>query len=445
MSNIYFILFIIFIFILLNSNTIDFFTEVPKKLNSYELSNLKKGQDIMTEMLQIFNNLCRTNNLKYWCVGGTLIGAIRHKGWIPHDADIDLAMVEDDYSKIRTILQNKLPNGYWFQDKITDKSYKHNYLGKIRYLYAHYQDDTDPSSIHKGLQLDIFIFRKSKTNILKAPWNNPKGDIKNISKNIIFPLKELKFENINVYVPNNYKKYSIDSWGSFPPKELPLKDQYPHEGRISFSIPDYIIEKYSNLYPKDVKYIKYKNLDIMFPKNNELQISNQQVWVDHTGLTTKRPEIMFNYILSNIQIKPGMKILDIGCGCGEIALEFYIKFHKSIDYFGIDVVDKLLEINKINMKDYTFKNVSDFKFLNIFYDIIMFMGYGHSIEEYINNIVLLKNANFIILESHTGKNNFLVKYNKILLTKYKIIFDKTIKCGDTWALKERHFIIYKLI
>ena len=248
MNNIYFILFIIFIFMFINSN-ISNFSNIPKKLTPSDWKNLKKGQKIMTGMLKYFDNICRTNKLKYWCVGGTLLGAIRHSGWIPFDADIDLAMLEDDYLKISKIFKSNLPDDYWFQDKTTDKSYKHNYLGKIRYLYAHYQDDTDPTSIHKGLQLDIFVFRKNKTNILKAPWENPNGDIKSLNKNIIFPLKELVFENIKVYVPNNYKKYSIDSWGDFPPKELPLSEQYPHEGRISFSVPDYMIKNYSHLYP----------------------------------------------------------------------------------------------------------------------------------------------------------------------------------------------------
>ena len=49
-------------------------------------------------MLKMIDKLCRENNLKYWCQGGTLIGAVRHKGWIPFDGDIDISMLEEDYN-----------------------------------------------------------------------------------------------------------------------------------------------------------------------------------------------------------------------------------------------------------------------------------------------------------------------------------------------------------
>ena len=65
---------------------------------------------------------------------------------------------------------------------------------------------------------------------------------------MIFPLKEMIFENINVYVPNNYVKYCMDAWGGFPPPELPINNIYPHEGRISFNIPTWMKEKYPDLY-----------------------------------------------------------------------------------------------------------------------------------------------------------------------------------------------------
>ena len=47
------------------------------QLSQDERVMLKKGQEIMTDMLREFDNICRSNELKYWCIGGTLIGTVR--------------------------------------------------------------------------------------------------------------------------------------------------------------------------------------------------------------------------------------------------------------------------------------------------------------------------------------------------------------------------------
>lgn len=212
-----------------------------------ELLKFKKGQKIMTNMLKEFDSICRNNGLKYWCVGGTLIGAVRNNGWIPHDGDIDVAMLEYDYDKLQKIIQSHLSKDYWFQNKFRDKYYKSN-LGKIRYLYGYY-GDYKYKRWYNGLQLDIFVFTEViKGNLLTTKKNNGFYFGENIIKEMIFPLKEMFFEDIKVYVPNNYKQYCIDAWGGCPPPELPIDKQYPAEGRISFAIPTWIKIMYPHLY-----------------------------------------------------------------------------------------------------------------------------------------------------------------------------------------------------
>lgn len=214
-----------------------------KTLTEEEKQTLRKGQLIMTDMLKELDKICREYGLKYWCVAGTLIGVMRHKGWIPHDADIDIGILEKDYKKLKIIIQDKLPNKYWFQDKTIDSNYKSN-IGKIRYLDAYYSDDNS-KLWHNGIQLDFFIFKEK--NDLLVPIN-PINDIQTINRNKIFPLKELPFEDLIVYVPNQYKKYSKNAWGDYPPPILPKSQQYPHEGRITFGTPQWMKDKYPYLY-----------------------------------------------------------------------------------------------------------------------------------------------------------------------------------------------------
>ena len=74
--------------------------ELPSKWTHKEWDNLKKGQKMMTKMFKEFDKICRKYGLKYWAIGGTLIGAVRHNGWIPWDGDIDVVMESKDVGQI---------------------------------------------------------------------------------------------------------------------------------------------------------------------------------------------------------------------------------------------------------------------------------------------------------------------------------------------------------
>ncbi|WP_302782657.1 LicD family protein, partial [Acidaminococcus intestini] len=73
--------------------------------------------DLLTE----FDRVCKKYKLRYFADGGTLLGAIRHGGFIPWDDDIDLAMFRDDYDKLCSIALHEFKNPYFFQTEYTDR------------------------------------------------------------------------------------------------------------------------------------------------------------------------------------------------------------------------------------------------------------------------------------------------------------------------------------
>ena len=77
--------------------------ELHPALSTQDVDNLRAGQRKMTLMLAEFDRICRNYNLTYWLNGGTLIGAVRHKGWVPCDADVAVCMIDTEYEKLRQL------------------------------------------------------------------------------------------------------------------------------------------------------------------------------------------------------------------------------------------------------------------------------------------------------------------------------------------------------
>ena len=66
---------------------------------------LKKIQIILTDMMGQFVKICDENNIEYFVMFGTALGAVRHQGFIPWDDDIDIGMMRSEYDKLRKVFQ----------------------------------------------------------------------------------------------------------------------------------------------------------------------------------------------------------------------------------------------------------------------------------------------------------------------------------------------------
>lgn len=91
----------------------------------------RKMQLLELEMLKDFDRLCTEHNIRYTIFGGTLLGAVRHKGYIPWDDDADIAMLREDYEKFKKVAHLLNQDICYFQDHTTDPEYRWGY-GKLR-------------------------------------------------------------------------------------------------------------------------------------------------------------------------------------------------------------------------------------------------------------------------------------------------------------------------
>lgn len=117
--------------------------------------DIKDVQNIEFEILLEFDRICKKNNIKYQLFAGTLLGCIRHKGFIPWDDDIDICMTRGEYNKFLDIASSELNIKYFMQTYETDKNY-FKQLGRIRknntlYLQKGYQF----VDMHHGVSISL--------------------------------------------------------------------------------------------------------------------------------------------------------------------------------------------------------------------------------------------------------------------------------------------------
>lgn len=78
-------------------------------------------------IMDAIHSICMENNIKYFLIGGSLLGAVRHKGFIPWDDDLDIAMPRADYELFLNIVKNKLPSNLSLLTYDIDKNYAQPY------------------------------------------------------------------------------------------------------------------------------------------------------------------------------------------------------------------------------------------------------------------------------------------------------------------------------
>ena len=106
------------------------FLKEEVKCDFHITADRKKLWTVLLDLFIKFDEVCKKHNLHYYMIGGTLLGAVRHKGFIPWDDDIDLGMPRDDYEKFIK-LQNEFSSPYFLQTPYTDPGYGYSFA-KIR-------------------------------------------------------------------------------------------------------------------------------------------------------------------------------------------------------------------------------------------------------------------------------------------------------------------------
>lgn len=139
-------------------------------LSKVELTRI---QALQLELLVELDRLCRRHGLIYSLAYGTLLGAIRHGGFIPWDDDVDIMLPRADYERLRQVCAQELDSKkYFYQSRQTDPEY-HFLYDKIRINNTLFKEAAlAPHAIHHGLYLDIFPVDFLPENLWLRKWHS---------------------------------------------------------------------------------------------------------------------------------------------------------------------------------------------------------------------------------------------------------------------------------
>ena len=217
-----------------------------------------KLQLLDQELIRFIDNICYKYDFEYWLDFGTLLGAVRHNGFIPWDDDTDLCMIRKDFEKIFPIIKEEIKKQGLEKEIRCKKYHINNRVYLIGFIQISYHA---PNNIPMG-SVDIipYDYQKNKQHITKEQidkerlnfhmkllngenkqetledyinkfnityensnflipgievWWAFEKDLNSIENDIIFPLKEMKFKDYYFKVPNKPEERLKDEYGDY--------------------------------------------------------------------------------------------------------------------------------------------------------------------------------------------------------------------------------------
>ena len=124
---------------------------------------LEEMKKVEIEILKKIDEVCSENNIVYSLAGGSAIGAVRHKGFIPWDDDIDIMMLREDYDKLQNVMNDKDYKGIKLLSINNDENFPYPYMKAVSLNTTGKEIGIDKIKDY-GVFIDIFPVDKVPTD-----------------------------------------------------------------------------------------------------------------------------------------------------------------------------------------------------------------------------------------------------------------------------------------
>lgn len=161
-------------------------------------NDVKTLQAKLLEMAKYLHNFCVEHGIKYYMIGGTMLGAVRHKGFIPWDDDMDFGMLREDYDKLLS-LKNELSVDYTLNDHISDKNFKYGFCKMYDENTTYIESVLDTDYVG-GVYIDIFPLDNAGNDLEKAKKLHKKIKWRRRLRSILYTKGERKSKIKDVLV-----------------------------------------------------------------------------------------------------------------------------------------------------------------------------------------------------------------------------------------------------
>lgn len=216
----------------------------------YSDNELHELQIVLLEMIKQIDNICKKENIEYFLLGGTFIGAVRHKGFIPWDDDIDIAMDRKNYQKFLKIIDEKLPENMKLLYYKNDATYEH--WIKIKNNDFKIIEKKDNIVTEQNVFIDIFPFDNIPDNFIKRLV---------FKIQIYLKTKKLRLAKMLFIYESNNQKFK-KKYKNILVKLLKLLNGFFNQQRVEEEYDD-LISKYKN---KNTKLIANLCVNYSFGK-----------------------------------------------------------------------------------------------------------------------------------------------------------------------------------